>query len=214
VIADLHVLMAIQALWKRIAQSEENFARCFESKKVPAGLVAQWRQHLCPNGDATRLLIDEAFEHGRTRPPALIVELGNQEELPERMLGEGRIGKSANTSLYREQVTVTCWGVKKTDAQGLAILANAMLRYAHPYFRSRGYIGQSLVRTQDLSPWSELGAERLGNFQRKITWSFDREDRLPPLLGDEPIETTIVVHCEDVLDIEGNPGLVSPREVV
>jgi hypothetical protein len=214
VIADLHVLMALQALWKRIATLEANFTGVFACKKVPQQQVAEWRNTFCPGGDGSRLLIDEAEAHGRTRPPALLVELGSHEELPDRMLGEGRIGKSASTSLYRSQVAITCWGAQKSDVRGLSILTVAMLRYAHPYFRSRGYVGQQYVRGQDLTGWEELGGERMGNFKRKIIWQLDREDRLPPLLGDEPIETTIVAHCEDATDLEGNPGQVSPREVI
>ncbi len=214
-LADVHTIMALKGLWNRIATVQANFEGVFSKLSLPPGLVDQWRGVLCPSLSAKLLAIDEAFVHGRTKPPALIVELGSSEEF-EKPLGEGRLGQSGNviTTLLREQVTITAWHPTKSVTQGMSILVLAMMRYAHNYFKGRGYTGQGLVRGADLSAWEDLGAERMGNFRRRITWRFEREYRFPPLLGDEPIETTIVAHHEDAVDAFGNCGRVSPREEV
>ncbi len=212
-LADVHVLMALRGLWARVAGNRANFDGIFAKMAAPPALVDQWYAGLCPGGDTKHLCIDEGLVHGRTRPPALLVELGALEEF-ERLLGEGRLGAARETStMLRSNVTVTCWAPTKLETVGLSILTLAMLRYAHGYFARCGYMGQGLVRGQDLTPWEDLAAERQGNFRRRISWRLEREYRFPPLLGDEPIETTIVLHHEDAVDAYGNPGTVSPREV-
>lgn len=214
-IADLHVMLALSALWKRIATSADDFDGVFSLLSLPEGMVDLWRNALCPNESASLVTIDRAFIHGRTKPPAFIVELGPSEEF-ERPLGEGRLGKSGNviTTLLREQVHITAWHRDPVVTLAMGVLALAMMRHAHGYFRDRGYSGQGLVRTADLSPWEDLGTEKHGNYRRRITWRLEREYRFPPLLGDEPASTTIVAHHEDAVDAFGNYGRVSPREEV
>lgn len=212
-LADVHTLMALTGIWNRIATTPANFDAIFSLLDVPPGLVTQWRNALCPNASAKTVVFDEAFVHGTTKPPALIVELGSSEEF-ERLLGDGRLGRSGNviTTLLREQVTITAWHPTKSVTQAMGILVLAMMRHSHSYFGGRGYVGQGLERGADLAPWEDLGQERHGNFRRRITWRFEREYRFPPLLGDEPVETTIVAHHEDAVDAFGNRGRVSPRE--
>ncbi len=214
-LADVHTLLALTALWKRIATVPGNWDAVFGSLALPVGLAEKWRRVLCPDGDASKLKFDEALVNGRPpATPAMIVELGSSEEY-EKLLGAGQLGPrsdNAIVTMLRENVTITCWHPTKTVTQGMATLAMAMMRYAHSYFQKQGYSGQGLVRTADLSAWEDLSPERHGNFRRRITWRFEREYRFAPLLGDEPIETTIVAHHEDAVDAWGDPGRVSPRE--
>lgn len=212
-LADFHVLQALSGLWKRVV-IEENFNGIFEKMGVQQSLVSKWRKVLCPNGDPTLVTFDEAFVHGQSKPPAFIVELATVEEF-ERTLGNSVLGSSGEmVTFLRSNVTITAWAATKSVTQAMSILAIAMLRHAQDYLRGRGYMGQGLVRGADLNAWEDLGPEKVGNFRRRITWRLEREYRFPPLLGDEPASTTIVVHHEDAVDAYGNPGQVSPRREV